>query len=295
MDISIIIVNYNTEKLILECLKSIYERTFNVDFEIIVVDNASSDDSLEIISNVYPQVRLVKNNENIGFGRANNEGVKIAEGDYLFFLNPDTVLLNNAVKILLDFMKSDPAVGICGGNLFDENMNFIHSYSLLFPSIFWELDQFFNGFMRRIKYGKLAYINQTDNVLNVAYITGADLLIKKDLFIVLGGFSSDFFMYYEETELAYRVRKNYYNIVNVPQAKIIHLEGQSFNLSEKRLFHMLKGRKIYYNKIYNSFYIKIVDLIFALTCMSRIFIFYFFRKSKSKYWSSIYQIFRSVK
>lgn len=294
MDVSIIIVNYNTKELIIECLKSIYLKTELVAYEIIVVDNASVDGSVEVLSELFPDIIFVRNEKNIGFGRANNEGVKVSKGEYLFFLNPDTILLNNAIGILVDFLRKNPLIAICGGNLYDVNMNLSHSYSLFFPSLFWEFNLLLGGKLAKMKYGCLADKNETNASIDVAYITGADMLIRKDLFVGFGGFSSDFFMYYEETELTYRIKQQGFHIVNIPQAKIMHLEGASFDVSEFRLKQMFIGRHTFYNKIYDDFYVKCVDIIFLLTCWSRILIFRFLNKSKYKYWSTMLSAFLFV-
>ena len=106
MDVSIIIVNYNTKKLIKNCINSIYKHTKDVDFEIIVSDNGSVDGSVEMIKSEFPNVILIENNANLGFGAANNRGLKIAKGKYIFYLNSDTVLLNNAVKYFFDYWEN---------------------------------------------------------------------------------------------------------------------------------------------------------------------------------------------
>ena len=104
-DVSIIIVNYNTKQLLADCLKSIYEQTNNIDFEVIVSDNGSVDGSIEMLKRDFSQVILIENNANLGFGAANNRGLEVAKGKYIFYLNSDTVLLNNAVKIFFDYLE----------------------------------------------------------------------------------------------------------------------------------------------------------------------------------------------
>jgi GT2 family glycosyltransferase len=144
MDVSIIIVSYNTKALLKQCLVSVFEKTHDIRFEVIVVDNASHDGSPQMVREEFPGVRLVES-ENKGFGHANNVGTKHAKGKYLFLLSPDTIVLNNAVKILFDFIDRHPNVGICGGNLFDADKKPALSYQMFLPSIFWELDVFFSG------------------------------------------------------------------------------------------------------------------------------------------------------
>src|SRR5690348_12526562 len=129
MNVSIIIVNYNTKDLLSNCIGSIYSNTKDVDFEIIIVDNASIDGSQELIKEKFPEVVLIESEVNLGFGKANNLGAEFAKGDYLFLLNSDTILQNNAVFYFLDFYKKNNNlnIGCLGGMLVDENGEIIHS------------------------------------------------------------------------------------------------------------------------------------------------------------------------
>lgn len=124
MDVSIIIVNYNTRQLLANCLASIFKETRDVSYEVIVVDNASSDGSRDFICLLYPQVIWINSGENLGFGRANNLGVKNAKGEYLFFLNSDTILLNNAIKVFWEYvhMHANDRLGVIGGWLLDRSV-----------------------------------------------------------------------------------------------------------------------------------------------------------------------------
>ena len=120
MDVSIIIVNYNTKQLLADCLNSIYEQTKDINFEVIVSDNGSKDGSIEMLKADFPQVILIENNANLGFGAANNRGLAIAKGKYIFYLNSDTILLNNAVKYFFDYFEENgdkENIGALGGNL----------------------------------------------------------------------------------------------------------------------------------------------------------------------------------
>jgi len=285
MDVSIIIVNFNTKALLKQCIESVFEKTQGIEFEVIVVDNASSDGSRQMIKEVFPKITLIESPENLGFGRANNLGSTKAKGRYLFFLNSDTIILNNAVKILSDFLNDNSNVGICGGNLFDENMQSIHSYTMLLPSILSELNAFSNGYIEKILYKKDLCFNTTNSPKEVGYITGADLMIRTDLFNMLNGFDSDFFLYFEETELTFRVKKLKYKVFNIPQAKIIHLFGKSSSDSDGKIKLSLRSRRLYYKKSYNCFLNYIADGIFLLTVLSRIF-FFIRKKQKYNYWKA---------
>lgn len=254
MDVSIVIVNYNTSTLVENCVNSVLENTKDLKYEIIIVDNNSPDGTFPLLKEkLKDKAIFVQNNENIGFGLANNEGFKIAKGKYLFCLNPDTLLVNNSVKILFDFMENNPDCGAAGGNLYDKNMNFVHSFgygddikSLLLRKTFFKYLCFF-------EYLKIKrYESNIDRSLTqeVNHITGADLMLRKSVIDKVGGFSEKFFMYFEETELEVRIKRAGYKVFFVPDSKIIHLEGKSVNKNKTKFFD--NGFVEYYKLCYGS-------------------------------------------
>lgn len=290
--VSVIIVNYNTKDLLEQCLNSIYDKTHGVDFEIIVVDNDSHDGSEELIRNDFPEVFFIQSGDNIGFGRANNLGIKKAKGAYVFLLNSDTILLNNAVRILHDYMVFNPKVGVCGGNLYDVYGKPTISFSQLMPSIFNDIDSFFGGIYSKLMYSKSMFFNHSDEAINIdGYVCGADMMIRKSVLDEVGLFDSDFFMYYEETELTWRIKGAGYKIASVPDARIIHLEGASEIIKEKTMRRMIKSKFLYFEKINKQSYFKITFFIFLLTAWSRIFFYYFRRNSnRVSYWISCLEL-----
>ncbi|SHF73690.1 glycosyltransferase family 2 protein [Dysgonomonas macrotermitis] len=219
LQVSIIIVNYNTDKLLEDCILSVKEKTHDLNYEIIVIDNDSEKGSLSHLIEKFPGVQFHFSNQNLGFGKANNLGSTLASGKYLFFLNPDTLLINNAAAILYDYMEKHPQVGICGGNMYRENM--IPASSLYDTDFLtYEYKIIFN-----IK--RVPGFNYTKEPKETRVIVGADLFMPKNIFEELNGFDPDFFMYFEEVELCYRARKAGYKIISVPDAEIIHLQGGS--------------------------------------------------------------------
>lgn len=292
MNVSVIIVNYNTTALVYQCIKSIYDKTQGGAFEIIIVDNDSSDKSIDSITSDFPHILLVKSIQNLGFGKANNLGAKYAKGDYLFLLNPDTYLINNAIEILYSYIFNKQSVGICGGNLFDNDMHPNNSFSMSFPSITDEIDILMGRFLSKILHKD--NFNYTNLPKPVSYITGADLMISRKLFNELEGFSPDFFMYFEETELSYRVRKLGYDIISVPQAKIVHLEGKSFSVEERKLRMYYEGRKIFYLKCYSYLYRTISNVIFRFTCLTRILFYSMMKHRALSSWKTVWTVFNEV-
>lgn len=276
MDVSIIIVNYNTRDLTLQCLSSVFKKTSGLSFEVIVVDNASSDDSVAQIIKYFPQVKLINNSENIGFGRANNLGYEYTSGDYIFLLNSDTILINNAIFILWEFLKKNNHIAIVGGQLYQKDgLKTTISYSHLFPSILMEIDILLRRLISsHIEKNKRKIIKK-QGFVQVAYISGADMMLRSSDIQELGFFDSSFFLYFEETELSNRFFRNGRISVFYPEAKIIHLEGSSFSFSKVRSKFYKEGRKNYYRLTHNPIYGFIANTIghftdFIIRIMSKI-------------------------
>lgn len=273
MDVSILIVNYHTSALINDCIASILDKVRDVDYEIIIVDNDTEDLTSAIKFAGDQRIRLLHLPENVGFGRANNAGAALARGRYLFLLNPDTLLLNDAVGILCRFLDTHPLCGACGGNLFDTDMSPALSFRRTLPGITWELNELLHCIPEKIAFGRSPRHNFTGKALKTAYITGADLMMPRKLFEDIGGFFPGFFMYYEETDLCNRIKKKGYSIWSVPQAEIQHLEGKSFNtgkVNETKFSYSEKGRLLYYSRNVGRISRWISDRIYRLFLMSRI-------------------------
>ncbi len=284
--VSVIIVNYKTEKLLVDTIHSVFERSKDIRFEIIVVDNNSGDNSEQLIKEKFNGiVKYLALPENIGFGRANNAGAKLASGKYLFFLNSDTILISNALKILADFLENNPSVGICGGNLLTENSEPAHSSMPVLPSLFLEVSSILGHLPLKLIYGKRFDYNTSGKPKKVADIIGADLLIRAELFEDMEGFSPDFFLYNEESELSYRVQKKGFEVYSVPEAEIIHLESRSMDseISKRRIG--LVSRKIYYKKTQNKASRILIDGVFVIKCLMGLSISLLKRKkSFADYW-----------
>lgn len=254
MDVSIIIVNYNTCVLTRNCLKSVFEQTKDVDYEIIVSDNGSKDGSIEMIKAEFPQVILIENNENLGFGAANNRGSEISKGKYLFLLNSDTLLLNNAIKKFFDYMERLPETEACCGTILENgDGEEIHSYGD-FHTLLNCLDEWV-WYGIRHKLFRNSKLKKYDNPkykygqsYRVQFVTGADLFVRKSVVDKLGLFDTDFFMYSEDMELQYRYFKNGYYSSIISGAKIAHLIGGSNKKKPLAKNEMVLGSLFLYKK-----------------------------------------------
>lgn len=254
MDVSVIIVNYNTTQLVLDCIETIYEYTKDVNFEIIVVDNNSPDRSIERLNDDFPNVKLILNDINSGFGAANNLGNKYATGKYLFFLNSDTLLISNAIFDFFQFMERTTDAGVCGGNLLTKELKPNMSFVRIKPSLFYHINElFFELFTKALYFKSYRFLNH-NNILEIkGFIIGADFFVRKKVFEKVKGFDEDFFMYYEEVELTYRIEKLNYKSYVLPFVKIIHLEGGS-TLSHNKIKWMDESQKLYYKKTNTKYY-----------------------------------------
>lgn len=265
-DVSIIIVSFNTKELTKNCINALYEKTQDLNYDVWVVDNASKDGSAEMIKSEFPQVKLIESGENLGFGKANNLAITKSEAKYCFLLNSDTILLNNAVKILFDFMEKpeNNLVAACGGNLYDEELKPTTSFGRL-PDI--------ESLLIRHTALKLVFPKQNKQIKNyeqsidrtqeqeVGYISGADLMLRKSALAHTGAFDEKFFLYYEETELQHRIKKNGYKIYFVPEAQIVHLEGKS-EISANKALIVNRSRCLYYSLSYGRFWGILIGILF---------------------------------
>jgi len=260
MTVSVIIVNYNTEKVLNNCIKSIKEHTTEVDYEVIVIDNASIDNSQTTIINNYPEVIFIKLPKNIGFGQANNKGFEVAKGEFVLLLNSDTILLNNAIKIFSDFMNNhkNEKIGAIGGQLLEiDGITKNHSSSS-FPSFRAEfkneINRYFRPFIKKDLFAKPneKQLPENKNFIEVEYVTGADMFIPMQVLKEIGSFDPLFFMYYEETDLQKRMQQAGYKRLIIDNTKIVHLEGGSFDITKKisgkRLLMIEESKFKYYKK-----------------------------------------------
>ncbi len=259
IDLSIVIVNFNTYDLTKKCLESIFHFTKECSYEVIVVDNFSTDDSRlhfendERITYIYEEV-------NHGFGKANNIGASIASGKYILFLNSDTILTENVLPKLLNFADTVPegifgAVGIC---MVDIDNNDMQSFGEFVSS-----KRIYKRMLESIRFSPIQ--NYSRNIYDqidkfgfaeVDFVSGADLMVFSDNFRSLNGFDPDYFMYYEETDLQYRMFKRNMKRYVINQRSIIHLEGGSFSdkISFKRKLMITTSLNLYITKHFKWLY-----------------------------------------
>ena len=230
MKLSIIIVSWNIKKVLIDCLESIKENPASELFEVIVVDNASSDGTIEFVRNKFPDVVIIANNRNLGFAAANNQGIEKSQGEYILLLNPDTIVHSDSLDVLIEFMDKNEDVGICGPQLLNQDGT-IQSSARCFPTFRGALYRhtaikYFGLFKNEYKKWLMKSFDHKSQ-MDVDQVMGAALMIRQSIINDTGAMDERFFMYYEEVDLCYRVKKTGWRVVFVPDSTIIHLGGQS--------------------------------------------------------------------
>jgi len=270
-DLSIIIISYNTEKITIDCLKSIIESLKNssLKYEIIVVDNASKDNSVSSVKKLKSEIKnrnlkinLIENKENIGFGPANNQAVKLAKSDYLLLLNSDIIVLNAAIKKLYNFYKQNEKLfNFLGGKLLNKNNTPQASCGPMYtlPMIFAHL------FLRGDYWGLTRY--SPNKTKEVDWISGACILTKKEYFEKLGGFDEKIFMYMEEIDLFYRAKKQGFKVFFYPEAQFIHLGSRSSGGRTYPIIQVYRGLIYFYKKHYPRLSIFLLKIMLKLKAL----------------------------
>lgn len=276
-DLSIIVVSYNTRDMTLACLDSIRSETKSTNFEVIVVDNASDDGSAAAIEKHPLNVRLVSLESNIGFARANNLGAMYAEGDLLLLLNPDTVVLENAIDRLVEFSRERPDAGIWGGKTVfgDGSLNPSSCWRKISP---WNLICGVTGISKMFSTNPLlnseAYGGwKRDSISDVDIVSGCFFLVRTELWKALKGFDALFFMYGEEADLCHRAKKLGAQPCITPEAKIIHYGGASEQSKAGKLVKLLAAKMTLIRRHFNPLLKPVGISLLALWPLSRVIIF----------------------
>lgn len=244
MDLSIIIVSFNTQKLLDDCLASVFRslKGTKITFEVIVVDNVSVDGTREMLKKKYPDVRTILNKENVGFGKANNQGMKQARGNYIFLLNSDTIVLNDAIGKLVAFAKQHPK-SFVGPKL----LNLDRSPQTSCGPFFSLTVVFASLFLRGDKIGLTRW--SPNSVRRVDWVSGAALMGSRKLFMDDLLFDEKIFMYMEEIDLLYRARQKGYHTLFYPRSVIIHLgSGSSTNKRKGPVLNIYRGLIYFFQK-----------------------------------------------
>lgn len=312
--LSIIIINFNSKKLLVDCLNSIFTSYPDIFFEIIVVDN-NSNENIKDLEIIYTKVKFIYNKLNLGFGAANNIGIKESTGEFVLLLNPDTIVNGNSFIPMMDYLENNADVGVVGCKIYNEKGEIersTHSFPTLVKEFFHsnEFLKIFFGYNNRLikiffdlfKFNSLHSYNDHDNKMEVDHVTGACMMLKREVITNVGLFDEAFFLYNEEVEWSLRIKKAGYKIIFLPNSYIIHLFGCSTGQRvqkqkvNKLLVERYRGMFYFFQKHYSKVKLTMLRIIVFQGFMLR-FLTYFTmnlfvifikeRRNKIKYYLSI--------
>jgi GT2 family glycosyltransferase len=287
MDVSIIIVNWNSAVFLRQCLVSIYRSTAGIDFEIIIVDNASFDGCKEMLQREFPQVRFIQSEKNLGFAKANNAAFTVSSGRNILFLNPDTEIEGPALETLSRWLDSLPDAGVVGAKVLNSDRSVQTSCIRAFPTILNQLldsNALRNAFPRAGMWGARSLFTDDGAPAQVDAVSGACSMIKRSVFERIGMFSPDYFMYSEDIDLCFKVQEAGWKTYYVPTAVIVHHGGASSSQTSENAFSsvmMLESRWRFFRKTRPLWYCWFYRMVMFTASMIRIgtalFIWPFYR------------------
>ncbi|HMQ06969.1 MAG TPA: glycosyltransferase [Saprospiraceae bacterium] len=289
MDLSIIIVSYNVKHFLTQCIQAIFQsNSFPYRFEVIVIDNCSTDGSAELLKEKFSQsIRLHVNSKNVGFSRANNQGLAVASGKYILFLNPDTILGEFTIQSVLDYIQKNQSlnIGAVGVKMVDGRGKYLPESKRALPGIwnsfcklsglsYWfSRSKFFSGY-------NLTYLDE-DQIQQIDVVSGAFFLLKKEVLDKTGGFDEGFFMFGEDIDLSKRILDAGYSNIYFPQTSIIHFKGESIRKKDLAYYsNFYNAMAIYARKHFNpltTFFLSVSILIAAFVAYFRRMISQYFR------------------
>ena len=249
IDLSIIIVNWNTRDLLAQCLQSVYDTVRGLEFEVFVVDNASTDGSAAMVRERFPQVQLIENGENVGFARANNQAIERSTGHYVLLLNSDTVVTPGAIEALVKFADLRPDAGAVGPQLLNGDGSFQASYAQ-FPTLWTEVLLLWG--IARVVYSRYFPSNPPEHSQETCecdWVGGACLLVRKEAIAEVGTLDEDYFLYVEEADWCYRLKQRGWKILYYPDARIVHYGGRSSDQWDvSRRIHLHRSKLLFFRK-----------------------------------------------
>jgi hypothetical protein len=291
----IVIISYNTSELTLKCIRSVYDTANNFISQIIVVDNYSTDDTIQKINKHYPDVKIIVNPKNYGYAKAVNIGVRASNEKYLIISNPDVIYHQDSIKILIEAISKDNSIGVAGPCQLFPNGKWQRSFGDL-PSIKLGLKDLF--LITHIQQYLLRK-NPPKNNLEVEYIDGAVMAFRRELFDKVDGFDEDYFFYTEEADFCHHVRKLGLKNIHIPNSVVTHLRGATTKKNEanvNRIKMLIESKALYCKKnlnFQNAKFFIILQIFYSLNMLvfwSLISLFNKNRKYKQKTFSHFYKI-----
>jgi len=275
--LSIIIVNWNTKDLLAKCLESIYETVEGLTFEVLVVDNASTDGSAAMVRRRFPQVRLIENDENVGFARANNQAIRCARGRYVLLLNSDTEVVPGSIANMVTELETQPDVGITSVCLAFPGGSPQFCYGR-FPNLYTEFRSLFGMHRWDLScWGKINAPREVD------WVSGACLMARKGMLDEIGLLDEKFFMFGEEVDLCYRAKEAGWRICLVPSDPVIHVRAGSTGKTSGRLLRLYRGKLRYFRKHLGQAQTQLLLLMIHISALGKLMLYSALSLSKPEY------------
>ncbi|HUX87696.1 MAG TPA: glycosyltransferase family 2 protein [Chloroflexota bacterium] len=253
MDLSIVIVSWNTRDFLRRCLESVQRTCDSLSYEVLVVDNGSTDGSVELVAEEFPDVVLLRNTENVGFARANNQAIQRSRGRHVLLLNSDAELIGSTAQRIVEFLDAHPEAGALGGQLLNPDGSFQSSYAD-FPSLGGEL-LLLTGLARWLRWPGYPFYPEarSQQVRSVDWVSGALLAVRRSAIEAVGALDEDYFMYTEETDWCYRLRQAGWATAYLPEAKAYHYAGGSARrVPEVKRAQLYHSKRLFFQKHYGS-------------------------------------------
>jgi GT2 family glycosyltransferase len=271
IEVSVSIVSYNSKKVLNKCINSVIETSKDHDIEIIVVDNCSVDGSAEMVRSSFPDIRLVQNKENVGFGKAHNQSFRLSKGKYFLILNPDTVIFPDAINRMVAFMDHHHDAGVAGCKIFWDDEKIFMFPDLKIHTIktgiiqFTPFCRYFPNSMISQRYWQSArHLWDAQTPINVEGVTGGMMFVRRESFESVGMFDEGFFLFFEEHDLLRRIKKQGWKIYYIPDAEIQHYFEESFRNSSIDIGAVfMESAQYYYRKHYGflgALFLKVLSM-----------------------------------
>lgn len=274
MKLSIVIVNYNVEHFLEQCLHSVNDAIQEIDAEVFIVDNNSVDGSMAMVKTKFPQFNCIVNTENLGFSKANNQAIRISKGEFVLLLNPDTIVEKDTFSKVIDFMEENPDAGGLGVKMVDGKGRFLPESKRGLPTpevAFYKIFGLSKLFPKSTRFGKyhLTFLNN-EEIHSVDVLSGAFMLLRKETLDKIGLLDEDYFMYGEDIDLSYRIIKGGYKNYYFPNARIIHYKGESTKKgSLNYVFVFYNAMIIFARKHFNNKHAKVFSRIIQMAIYLR--------------------------
>jgi GT2 family glycosyltransferase len=270
--ISIILVCWNNKKYLDPCLESIYDGRLRSAFEILVVDNGSTDGSQEMLRDKFPQVKIIQNDHNVGLGRASNQGIEASSGKYILLLNNDTLVDSPSFDTMVNFLDEHSEVGAVGGKLLNPDGSVqacYNNFSTLMEEflIATRLGELFNN--------SYPSIVNDDQIKSVDWISSACLMLRRETLNQIGLLDEEYFIYGDEADLQYRLKKGGWLVYYLPNATTVHFGGRSMDRWRRRKM-VYRGKMLFYRKSYGAFRTFILRLMLAVLSFGKLILWSIF-------------------